>query len=116
MVDWATQMADVDASVDAELGDEFQLSLDGLTFTTISGFAYPPGAEIEVDFAGINPIAGQPRVMISKLLLAGAEPDPDSHRFIVPQLAPAPTKWRPENWASVRAGRYWMIDLQKAVT
>jgi hypothetical protein len=113
MVDWADQMADVDASVDEELGDEFLLAIDGAAFVTVKGFVYPPGAEPEISYGALDPMQGKPRLKISKRILAVPT---QTNRFKIPQLAPiATTSWRPENWDLIDSGRNWIIDLQKAV-
>lgn len=113
-MDWAEQMADVDASVDAELGDEFEFAADGASFVTLHGFVFPPGSEAQIDFSPVDPISGKPRLKVAKSVIATPS---KTHRFRIPQLAdPDVTKWRPENWESTTASRYWLIDLQKAVT
>lgn len=107
-------MAAVDDAVDEQLGDEIELAIDGISFSKVKAFVFGPGSEIEIDFAPINPIEGRPRLKISKAVLS--EPS-KTNRFKVPQLEnPDLAMWRPENWAQHTSGRYWMIDIQKAVT
>lgn len=114
MADWSTQMADVDETVDEELGDEFLLAIDGTTFVTVKGFVFPPGAEPEISFGALDPMQGKPRLKISKRILA--QPNA-SNRLKVPQLAPVETtSFRPENWDLIDSGRNWIMDLQQAVT
>jgi hypothetical protein len=113
MVDWSEQMAGVDLTAEEELGDEFQLSIAGGPLDIVKGWAYPPGAEAEIGFAPIDPMLGKPRVKLGKHILAVPS---SADRLKVPQLAdPLTTTFRPENWTSVDAGRYWLIDLQEAL-
>ena len=106
-------MADVDETAEAELGDEFTLAIDGVTFVTIKGFVYPPGSEPQIGFGAIDPMQGKPRVKIAKAVLA--QPS-KANRLKIPQLAdPLTTSFRPENWDLIDAGRQWIIDVQEAL-
>lgn len=111
MKDWNEQMAPVDIDVDAELGDRVQFSPGGANpFIDINLFVSPAGWDIPeqpLDASG----TARERVLVSRSLLPSIT---HAMRFIVPQIAPAPQKWRPENWLSIRNGRYWLVDLQKA--
>lgn len=113
MADWSTDIAETDDDVDAELGDTFEFSPDGVQpFTPMNGFANPEEPDIGVD--ALDPMTDKPRIKVSRRKLAKPS---KANRFIVPQLdAPAGTKWRPENWTRATRGRYWVIELQKAVT
>ena len=56
----------------------------------------------------------KPRIKVARSKIPKPSKD---HRFEVPQLdAPAGTRFRPENWTRTTKGRYWVIELQKAVT
>lgn len=113
MPDWSTEIADTDDDVDEELGDTFQFSPDGVApFVPLNGFVNPEEADITT--AALDPMTDKPRIKVSRRKIA--QPS-KSQRFLVPQLdAPAGTRWRPEQWGRVTRGRYWVIELQKAVT
>lgn len=113
MADWSTDIASTDDDVDEHLGDTFQFSADGIApFTPLNGFVNPEEADITA--AALDPMTDKPRIKISRRKLAVPS---QANRFIVPQFdAPAGTKWRPEQWGRVTRGRYWIIELQKAVT
>lgn len=114
-MDWSERFAAADAIVDAELGDKVEISIAGGPFETLKCFVFPEGAEADIGYAPINPISGKPRMKVAVAKLA--EPSKELHRFKIPQLAdPELTKWRPENWTKIDSGRYWLIDIQKAVT
>jgi len=113
MSDWSTDIASTDDDVDEMLGDTVQFSPGGgAPFTDMQVFVNPedPG----VDFSAIDPLTDRPRLKVARSKI----PTPaHAMRFIAPQLdAPAGTKWRPENWTRSTKGRYWIIELQKAVT
>ena len=111
--DWSALMGPVDTDVDDLLGDTFQYSPGGAApFADMQGFANPE--EPEISLAGLDPMQDKPRIKVARSKI----PQPgQAMRFIVPQLdAPPGTKWRPEQWARSTKGRYWIIELQKAVT
>ena len=111
MTDWAQEFASTDEAVDRELGDEFLFAADGNSFVAIKGFAFPPGSEAEIDYAPIDRLSGQPRLKVRKKVIAVPS---KAHRFLVPQFGEPMARWRPENWITIDAGRYWLIDMQKA--
>lgn len=113
-MDWAERMAGPDEAIDDALGDEIEFAADGQNYVPLKCFVYPAGVEAEISFANLDPISGKDRMLVAKAKI----PVPTrAMRMKVPQLAdPAQTHWAAENWVPVRAGRYWMIDLQKAVT
>lgn len=114
MTDWADKFAGADAIIDEELGDEVEFASDGNTFTPLKCFVFPKGAEADISFASVDPMDGVPRLKVAKARIAKPS---KSHRFKVPQLEdPEVTKWSPGNWVAIEHGRYWLIDLQKAVT
>jgi len=113
MSDWSADIAETDDDVDELLGDTFQFSPGGgAPFTNMQGFANPEEPDISVD--ALDPITDKPRIKVSRRKI----PTPSKEqRFIVPQLdAPPGTRWRPENWTRATKGRYWIIELQRAVT
>lgn len=112
MADWADDIASTDDDVDEMLGDAFQFSpATGQPFVEFKGFVNPD--EPDIALSSIDPLSDKPRIKVSRSKLAVPSL---VHRFIVPQIAPAPTKWRPEQWTLVTKGRYWLIELQKAST
>lgn len=114
-MDWSEKFAAADALVDEELGDEIEFASDGVTFEALKCFVYPEGAEADISYSPIDPVSGKPRLKIAVAKLA--QPTKNPHRFKVPQLAPgAVIHWRAENWTKIDSGRYWLIDIQKAVT
>lgn len=113
-MDWSQRWAEADAQIDDGLGDTIEFAADGVAYVSMQCFVFPPGAEADISFAPIDPLSGKPRILVAMAKIA--EPSL-AHRFKVPQLAdPAVTLWRPENWTKVRGGRYWIMDIQKAVT
>ena len=114
MTDWADKFAAADAVIDEKLGDEVEFASDGVTFTPLKCFAFPKGAEAEISFAPLDPVDGVPRIKVARVRI---DKPSKSHRFKVPQLEdPQVTKWSPGNWVKIENGRYWLIDLRKAVT
>lgn len=108
---WRDDIASTDEDVDTLLGDDIEFSPGGAEpFVTIQGFANP--TEMELGLAGLDPMDGKPRLKIAKRIL----PVPSAaHRFRSVDLEPGVT-WRPEQWVSGTRGRYWLIEVQKAVT
>jgi hypothetical protein len=102
--DWAAKM---DAAVDQHLGDTVEVSIAGGAFVPRKAFVLEENGVIGLD--PIDNLAQKQRIKIDKSIV----PDPgDTVRFRGAKLG-ADT-WMPCGDVPETAGRYWLLEIQKA--
>jgi hypothetical protein len=108
MVDFADLMRNVDAQVDARLGDRVSYSTDGVSYVDVKAF-------IEffdddgTSFGAQDDIRRRVRLKIARDVVALPT---STHRVRSADKLGIDT-YRPMNKSRVVAGRYWLVDLDR---